>query len=103
MNQENTTSITFGDNKDTWRIAAIASGFALLISLAAHVGGPAAAHASPSANPVPNQLAIQHLQAQQTLSVGGFDTAQGQPAFIILNEHGQRVGTLPMNAASTQP
>ena len=87
-----TTLATFGDNRDTWRFASIAFAVLLLISLAAHVGGPASAHAAP------NQLALTQQQAQQSLSIGGFTTLDDQPAFVVLNEQGQRIGALPMNA-----
>lgn len=49
------TVATFGDNRDTWRFATIATGVLLLISLAAHIGGPASAQA---ADPRPNRLAL---------------------------------------------
>lgn len=93
------TTTTFGDNKDTWRTASLVLGFALLISLAAHVGGPASAHA---ASPEPNHLSILQSNAQQSLTIGGFTTLKDQPAFLIVNAQGQRVGALPMSAATPQ-
>lgn len=90
------TPAAFGDNKDTWRTATLVMGFALLISFAAHVGGPSSANA---ASDQPNHLQAVHQNAAQPLSIGGFTTVNDQPAFIVLNEHGQRVGTLPMDAA----
>lgn len=98
MSDPITTVATFGDNRDTWRFATIATGVLLLISLAAHLGGPASAHAS---LPQTNQLALTQQQAAQSLTIGGFTTLNDQPAFIILNEQGQRVGALPLQA--TQP
>mgnify|MGYP003143797060 CR=1 FL=1 len=94
-----TTLATFGDNRDTWRFASIACGVLLLISLAAHLGGPASAHASSSA---PNQLMLTQEQARQSLSIGGFTTIDDQPAFVVLNDQGQRIGALPMNLAPDQ-
>ena len=90
-------STSFGDNKDTWRTASLVLGFALLISIAAHVGGPASAHA---ASPEPNHLSTLQANAQQPLTIGGFTTLENQPAFVILNQQGQRIGSLPMNAAA---
>lgn len=96
MSDPITTVATFGDNRDTWRFATIAAGVLLLISLAAHLGGPASAHA---ASDQPNQLALAQRQAGQSLSIGGFTSIDEQPAFIILNEQGQRIGALPLSAA----
>ncbi|MFG0300441.1 MAG: hypothetical protein ACF8K1_12655 [Phycisphaerales bacterium JB047] len=93
-----TTLATFGDNRDTWRFASIACGVLLLISLAAHLGGPSSAHAAPPMN----QLAITQQQAQQSLRIGGFTTIDDQPAFIVLNDQGQRIGKLPMNLTPDQ-
>lgn len=94
-----TTTTAFGDNKDTWRTASLVLSFALLISLAAHVGGPASANAASSE---PNQLSDLQHNTQQSLSIGGFTTINAQPAFLIVNEQGQRVGSLPMSAATPQ-
>tara|TARA_E500000318_G_scaffold1676_7_gene2260 strand:- start:20046 stop:20363 length:318 start_codon:yes stop_codon:yes gene_type:complete len=88
------TPASFGDNKDTWRTATLVTGFALLISMAANFGGPSSAHASADN---PNQLQIAQMSAQQSLSIGGFTTLDQQPAFIVLNANGQRIGKLPMN------
>lgn len=94
------TNTTFGDNKDTWRTGALLLGFALLISLAAHVGGPASANASDT--PGFNELQRFQHDARQQLGIGGFTTLNDQPALIILNPEGQRVGTLPLSAAAEQ-
>lgn len=91
-----TTTASFGDNKDTWRTATLVMGFALLISFAAHVGGPSSANA---ASGDANHLQILQQNASQPLSIGGFTTYNDQPAFIVLNEQGQRVGSLPMSSA----
>jgi hypothetical protein len=84
---------SFGDNKDTWRTATLVLGFVLLISFAANIGGPSSVHASSTPQ---NQLAHFQQQANQQLKIGGFTTIEDQPAFIILNEQGERVGSLPM-------
>tara|TARA_A100001391_G_scaffold112576_4_gene75659 strand:- start:296 stop:538 length:243 start_codon:yes stop_codon:yes gene_type:complete len=42
------------------------------------------------------------LTAQEPLSVGGFDTIDGEPAFVIVNQDGQRVGTLGMTTPGVQ-
>lgn len=91
------TPASFGDNKDTWRTATLVTGFALLISMAAHVGGPSSARASADSA---NHLQIAQHTARQSLTIGGFTTLNEQPAFIVLDENGQRVGSLPMTAAS---
>jgi hypothetical protein len=91
-----TTPAAFGDNKDTWRTATLVTGFALLISMAAHVGGPSSAAAGPDQHYNPQ---LNHSPAQQSLSIGGFAMVDDQPAFIVLNEEGQRIGSLPMQAA----
>lgn len=88
-----------------WKLCTILLGVALLVSLAIHAGGgPSSASASASAqNPrasVANVLAFQQTQAKQTLEIGGFDTVAGVPAFVLINEEGQRVGLLPMPAAA---
>jgi hypothetical protein len=94
------TPASFGDNKDTWRTATLVTGFALLISMAAHFGGPSSATASDA--PI-NELARTQALAAQSLSIGGFTTLDNQPAFVILNAQGQRIGALPMNAAMPEP
>lgn len=96
MSELQAPTATFGDNRDTWRFAAIASSLLLFISLAAHFGGPASAHA---AAPHTNQLALTQQKAAQSLTIGGFTAIDDQPAFIILNEQGQRIGALPLSAA----
>ena len=96
--EHQTPAASFGDNKDTWRIATLVTGFALLISMAAHFGGPSSAHASAS---TPNQLQITQHNAQQSLTIGGFTQIDNNPAFIVLDEKGQRIGALPLNAATS--
>lgn len=98
MSELQTPTATFGDNRDTWRFATIASCVLLFISMAAHFGGPANAHAS---FPQTNQLARTQQQAAQSLTIGGFTTLNENPAFIILNEQGQRVGALPLQATES--
>lgn len=94
MSEQATSGNT--DSNAYWRLAAITMGFAFMISMAAHIGGPSSAHASDSLDTFQAQLAVaQH--SDQTLSVGGFDKLGDQPAFVILNQQGTRVGTLPMN------
>lgn len=89
------------DSNAYWRLAAIFMGFGFMISMAAHLGGPSSAHASPAANTFQDQLAVAQ-QSDQTLLVGGFEQVDGHPVFVILNEQGTRVGTLPMNTAATE-
>lgn len=91
------TPASFGDNKDTWRTATLVTGFALLISMAAHVGGPSSATASSDSL---NHLQITQHNARQSLTIGGFTTLNEQPAFIVLDENGQRIGALPLTAAN---
>jgi hypothetical protein len=98
---EQATTTTISDDQPYWRLAAVVMGFGFMISMAAHLGGPGSATASPVQASLPNQLAFNQQQAQQQLTIGGFDTIGSQPAFVILNEQGQRVGTLPMNAAGS--
>lgn len=88
-----------------WKLCTILLGMALLVSLAIHAGGPSSAKASaaqqtPRAS-VANILAFQQAQADQTLSIGGFDTVAGVPAFVLVNAEGHRVGLLPMPAAAS--
>lgn len=89
------TPAAFGDNKDTWRTATLVTGFALLISMAAHVGGPSSAAASSEEAAM---LPAAQLSPSQKLRIGGFTTVDDQPAFVILNEQGDRVGKLAMAA-----
>ena|GEM_PF-5063448 len=42
------------------------------------------------------------LTAQEPLSLGGFDTIDGEPAFVIVNQDGQRVGALAMTTPGVQ-
>ncbi len=95
---EQATDFTF-DSNAYWRLSTIVVGFGFMISMAAHFGGPSSANATPAQPSFHDQLVFAQL-ADQPLTVGGFDTLNDQPVFVILNEHGQRVGVLPMN---TQP
>ncbi len=90
----NHPTTSFGDNKDTWRTASLVLCFALLISLAAHIGGPSSARA---ASPQPGLSVPVQWDPDQALAVGGFTTLDNQPAFVILDAQGQRIGALPMN------
>ena len=81
-------------------------GIAFLIAIASH-SGPARAGAgeySQGTNLLSlhqkQAAAIQQADAQQALSIGGFDSLDGTPAFVIVNQTGQRVGILPMNAVN---
>ncbi len=85
-----------------WKFCTIALGIALMISLAVNAAGPVSASAAPTPEPAPTtEPALRQLQARQTLAIGGFDTIDGAPAFVILDEQGRRLGRLPMNAASS--
>ncbi len=88
------TTTSFGDNKNTWRTATLVLGFALLISLAAHIGGASSAKAD--AHELTQPQFVQ-FNTQQPLSIGGFTTLNEQPAFVILDGQGQRIGALPMS------
>lgn len=95
---EQATDFTF-DSNAYWRLSTIVLGFGFMISMAAHFGGPSTANATPAQPSFHDQLVFAQF-ADQPLSVGGFDRVNAQPVFVILNDHGQRVGVLPMN---TQP
>ncbi len=84
-----------------WKLCTIILGIGFLIAVASH-----ATPSQASANEPTNLLALHQAQAaaiksadaQQKLAVGGFDAIEGQPVFVIINEQGQRVGTLPMSS-----
>jgi hypothetical protein len=78
---------------DYWKMCTFVLGIGFIVAVASHAG-PSTAHASAQ----PNLLTLRQTQASQTLSVGGFDSIDGQPAFVIVNQDGQRVGALPMSA-----
>ncbi len=93
---ENQASVTY------WKFCCGVLGIGFLISAASH-SGPARASASDAANfDQSNHLQVTHQQAQQSLSIGGFDSIEGTPVFVIYNQSGQRIGTLPMEL-STKP
>lgn len=87
-----------------WKLCSMFLGFAFLVAIASH-GGPASANAGDSTNLLSfhqqQAAAIQAADASQSLSIGGFDSVDGEPVFVILNEQRHRIGTLPMNAVSS--
>jgi len=85
---------------DYWKLCSMALAIALVISLASRVA-PSNASASTQPNLLMMRQAQVAAQSSQTLSVGGFDSLDGQPAFVIVNQDGQRIGTLPMGAMSS--
>ncbi len=85
-----------------WKFCTFILGIGFLIAMASHAApSPANANNGPT-----NLLTLYQAQAEmlksadahQELVVGGFDTIKGQPAFVIVNQQGQRVGILPMSA-----
>ncbi len=93
----------YHDSTRYWKMCTIVLGIGFVIAVASH-GGPSTASAD-TANQLTKYQSQSALMAQQALSVGGFDTVDGEPAFVIVNQDGQRVGTLPManstNSTST--
>ena len=91
----------YTDASGYWKLCTIILGIGFLIAVASH-----ASPSQASANEPTNLLTLHQVQAaalksadaQQELSIGGFEAVQGQPVFVIINEQGQRVGTLPMLA-----
>ncbi len=93
---ENQASVTY------WKFCCGVLGIGFLIAAASH-SGPARASASEAASlEQSNHLQVAHQHAQQALSIGGFDSIEGVPVFVIHNQSGQRIGTLPMEL-STEP
>jgi len=90
---ESTTEAVHPFAIDYWKMCTFVLGIGFIVAVASHAG-PSTAHASAQ----PNLLTLRQAQASQTLSVGGFDTLDGRPAFVIVNQDGQRIGTLPMSA-----
>ena len=95
-----TTNDLYHDASGYWKLCTMVLGVGFVIAVASHAGPSSA-----SASTEPNMLSIHQAnvaaQASQTLSIGGFDSLDGQPAFVIVNQDGQRVGTLPMSAMSS--
>jgi len=89
------------DSNAYWKLWTILLLIAFFISMMAHAAGVSSASASEAAPAsLPNALAFQQANAQQHLSVGGFSNEDGVACFVLVNEQGQRVGTLPMNTAA---
>lgn len=101
MSESTTTTSTaaiYDDSSRYWKLCSIVLGVGFVIAVASH-SGPASASAN-DANLLTQHQTTVAQQAGQALSIGGFDSIEGEPMFIILNEQGQRVGTLPMSAAN---
>ncbi len=99
MSEPTSTASIYDDSAKYWKMCTIVLGIGFVIAVASH-GGPASASANTHiSNQLTEHQAHVAWQAQQTLSIGGFDTVDGEPMFIILNDQGQRVGALPMSAA----
>jgi len=87
-----------------WKLCSIVLGIGFVVAVASH-GGPASASASDYGSDgnllsfhQKQASAIQAADARQTLSIGGFESIDGEAMFVIVNADGQRVGTLPMAA-----
>ena len=99
------TGVTIFDSSTMyWKMCTMVLGIGFMIAVASH-GGPSQASANgwPGGHNVlslhqQQALAIQEAGAKQRLSIGGFDAVDGTPVFVIVNEDGQRIGTLPMNS-----
>lgn len=100
MSESTTTTSTaaiYDDSSRYWKLCTIVLGVGFVIAVASH-SGPATASAN-DANLLTQHQTTVAYQAHQALSIGGFESVAGEPMFIILNEQGQRVGTLPMAAS----
>lgn len=93
----NTTvaSLEFDRSMMYWRLSTIGLAIAFVIAVASHTG-PSSASASTG----PNLLKQRTTMSNQHLSIGGFDAVDGVPMFVIFNQDGQRVGSLPMTATA---
>ncbi|MGV6813431.1 MAG: hypothetical protein ACWA5W_00315 [Phycisphaerales bacterium] len=97
----------FDSSSMYWKMCTMVLGIGFVIAVASH-GGPtqASADALPAGHNVlslhqQQARAIQQAGISQRLSIGGFDSIDGTPAFVIVNEDGQRIGTLPMNSVKS--
>jgi hypothetical protein len=93
-NSSSNSSLNSASN-NYWKLCTGVLGVGFLIAVASHAG-PSRASANDSSM---NQLTITQAQAKQSLKIGGFDSFEGVPVFVILNEQGQRIGTLPMDVS----
>ncbi len=101
MSESATTAAIYDDSSRYWKLCTIVLGVGFVIAVASH-SGPATASADiNNANLLTVHQSESALQAQQTLSIGGFDSVEGQAVFVIIDEQGQRVGTLPMTAMNS--
>ena len=98
MSDTTTAAHLYDDSSRYWKMCTIVLGIGFVIAVASH-GGPSKASAD-TANQLTKYQSQAALSAQQALSVGGFDTIDGEPAFVIINQDGQRVGTLPMTTTA---
>jgi len=100
MSETTAAAHLYDDSSRYWKMCTIVLGVGFLIAVASH-GGPSSASAD-TANQLTKYQSQSAILAGQALSVGGFDTIDGEPAFVILNGQGQRVGTLPMVAIGNE-
>ncbi|MBL4699363.1 MAG: hypothetical protein JKX70_11070 [Phycisphaerales bacterium] len=95
------TATIYDESAKYWKLCTAVLGVGFVIAVASH-GGPASASAGTNnANLLTQHQSDAAMQANQVLSIGGFDSVSGEPMFVIVNEDGQRVGTLPMNAMNS--
>lgn len=104
MSESTTTTEIYRDASGYWKLCTIVLGVAFMIAVASH-GGPSQASANEPANLLAfhqsQAAALKSADADQVLSIGGFDSIDGEAMFVIVDEQGQRVGTLPMAAMTT--
>ena len=97
------TATLYKDASGYWKFCTFVLGFGFLVAVASN-GSPKSASAHEPTNLLAfhqsQAAALKAADANQHLSIGGFDTIEGQPAFVIVNEQGQRIGILPMNSVS---
>ncbi len=100
MNDSTTAQRMYTQASGYWKLCTFILGIGFLIAVASH-----ASPSSANANEPTNLLTLHQIQAEalksadahQELAIGGFDTIQGHPAFVIVNQQGRRLGILPMS------
>ncbi|MDF1809317.1 MAG: hypothetical protein P1U42_06445 [Phycisphaerales bacterium] len=96
-----TTEAIYKDASGYWKLCTCVLGLGFLIAIAANTTPNSASAHEPTnllAFHQSQAAAIKAADADQQLKIGGFDSVNGNPVFVIVNENGQQVGTLPMSS-----
>jgi hypothetical protein len=99
MPESTTTTVNAQKSSDYWKTCSILLGIGFVLSLMAHTG-PSSTHAAVDTPPAWQAMYDGAQQAQQVLTVDGFENIDGELYFVMANQDGEHIGVMAMPAKS---